>query len=231
MAINTSRDRDKTGTKLLILLPGTASEQAGRAYFLPDQQLKPVRVFQPDYLIPGTKHHAELLAALPTKESKQFQGLLLLRSIGESGDEPQKLKRRLTRYGDVRSRDLAQTAIKDAVESIEMFGPIEDSPNVYEAFRRSSSAKPHVEARFYLPPRFTEAMRTARLVLWWHEGKFTPAIYCPDVKTSLYVHAVLREYAACLCCGQGFFPSRPDQRYCSDSCGQRHRKRRQRQKD
>jgi hypothetical protein len=105
--------------------------------------------------------------------------------------------------------------------------------------RHHKAADPQEEAQGYLGWLWAEAMSSARIVLWWVKSfdgrsvqRLIPAIYCPDLKTALYVWEALgeRRVTVCLGCGELFVPDRPNELYHDRNCGDRHRHRRQRNK-
>ncbi|MCU1305233.1 MAG: hypothetical protein JWQ87_5517 [Candidatus Sulfotelmatobacter sp.] len=110
---------------------------------------------------------------------------------------------------------------------------------ILEGVFRRKLANPREEAQIALGLLWAEEMSSARLVLWWTDffdgrpcRRFIPAIYCPDLKTALYVREALgeRRVSVCLGCGELFVPDRPNELYHDRDCGDRHRHRRQRNK-
>ena len=95
MAKYESRDHDKTGTRLPILIPGTEKDQVGRAHFLEGkQQVQFVRRFTGDYLREGTVHNRELKNELAkTGEGTRLHAMIARRAVAESGNDPDTLKR------------------------------------------------------------------------------------------------------------------------------------------
>ena len=74
-------------------------------------------------------------------------------------------------------------------------------------------------------------MSSARIVLWWVGDRFVPAIFCPDIKTALYVRNAIDGQKICLGCGELFVPDRANQFYHANGrCGPRYRQRRYRDK-
>jgi hypothetical protein len=71
-------------------------------------------------------------------------------------------------------------------------------------------------------------LREARLVLWWRDQSFRPALWCPDMKTAWYARALLKVvggkgFGVCPHCGAWFVQERPDQIYCKVSHREAHR--------
>lgn len=69
---------------------------------------------------------------------------------------------------------------------------------------------------------------SSRLVLWWTGERFTPAIWCDDLKAAIYVRAMLsvvggKGIRICPHCSEIFFQRRPDQNYCSVAHREAHR--------
>jgi hypothetical protein len=75
----------------------------------------------------------------------------------------------------------------------------------------------------------TSPMQTARLVLWFVAGKFIPTIYCPDLKTAIFVRAFL-SLQTCAHCGKIFGSESENVRYCTPAHGHAHRVARMRAK-
>lgn len=74
-----------------------------------------------------------------------------------------------------------------------------------------------------------DGLRGARLVLWWKDGRFVPAIYCDCPMAALYVHTFLIApagdvgYRDCPKCGEPFQQKRADQDYCTPAHREAHR--------
>ena len=71
-------------------------------------------------------------------------------------------------------------------------------------------------------------LRNARLVLWWADRKFRPALWCPDMRVAFYVRVLLgviggKGFGVCPHCRKPFIQDRPDQTYCSVSHREAHR--------
>lgn len=67
-----------------------------------------------------------------------------------------------------------------------------------------------------------------RLVLWWFEGRFRPALYCPDLKSALFTFILMRivtgrGWGVCPHCGDFFIQKRSDQTYCAIAHREAHR--------
>jgi hypothetical protein len=105
-------------------------------------------------------------------------------------------------------------------------------------FRKSRSPNPQEEAKQYLGLLWMLEMSSARMLLWWADSfdgrpcaRFIPSIYCPDLKTALYVWNAIDGPKVCLGCGELFVPERSNQLYHANGrCGARHRQRRYRDK-
>jgi hypothetical protein len=72
-------------------------------------------------------------------------------------------------------------------------------------------------------------LQNAQVVLWWMDGEFRPAIFCPDPKTALYIHTFFLAPAGglgfriCPYDGEQFFQDRPNQEYCCPAHREAHR--------
>jgi hypothetical protein len=80
----------------------------------------------------------------------------------------------------------------------------------------------------HVPQLATAPMEEARLVLWY-SGKsklgsspFVPAIYCPNLKSALFVRAFL-SLQTCPHCGVLFLPEKENVIYCCEAHGHAHR--------
>jgi len=136
----------------------------------------------------------------------------------------------------------AREAVKDIYRRLwkratgEDFRPLD--PNTIEFVRRKTGKtqlpdvvlnefvaardvdKAHAE---FLAGLLNNTMEKARLVLWWNGKRFTPAIWCPDLKTAyqvLMIPALCGTPALCVCprCQRIFLQSRADQRFHSERC-------------
>ena len=77
----------------------------------------------------------------------------------------------------------------------------------------------------WLPVVVSQALRDVRLVLWWFEKveKFMPAIFCPDLKTAIFVKGLLGEIRCCPRCEKLFVPRNSNVDYCSPAHRDAHR--------
>jgi hypothetical protein len=85
------------------------------------------------------------------------------------------------------------------------------------------------DPRWLLSYEVSEMLNSSsRLVLWWTGERFSPAIWCDDIKTAFYVRALLSAVGGvglriCPHCGDVFFQERRDQNYCSIAHREAHR--------
>jgi hypothetical protein len=72
-------------------------------------------------------------------------------------------------------------------------------------------------------------LHNAQIVLWWMDGAFRPAIFCPDMRTALYLHTFFIApvggpgFRICPYDGEQFFQDRPNQEYCCPAHREAHR--------
>ncbi len=97
-------------------------------------------------------------------------------------------------------------------------------PGVAKAFASGASGELswiHV----FLPQLVTNALRDVKLVLWWFkkQQKFIPAIFCPDLKTALFLKGLLGEIRICPRCNKPFVPLNANIDYCSPAHREAHR--------
>lgn len=94
---------------------------------------------------------------------------------------------------------------------------------------RRPSSRAAKDARWLLSEEVSEKLSaSSRLVLWWTGKRFTPAIWCDDPKSAIYVRAMLsvvggKGIRICPHCSEIFFQQRPDQNYCSIAHREAHR--------
>ena len=100
-----------------------------------------------------------------------------------------------------------------------------------EAIERWSGYRhgPRAEAdeKWLLSQLMSEALGTAKLVLWWSGKRFRPALYCPDNKTAINAFLLMKAagtgWGVCPKCGSFFEQKRSDQTYCSIAHREAHR--------
>jgi len=71
----------------------------------------------------------------------------------------------------------------------------------------------------------TDMFQSARLVIWFseEEGRFLPALYCPDWKTAAFVMTFLGRIRVCPKCTRIFIPSADNVDYCTPAHREAHR--------
>jgi len=84
------------------------------------------------------------------------------------------------------------------------------------------------EIRLLMSEEISKALESVRLVLWFSPAGFRIALYCPHVKTALYVFCLLSfvsgaGIAVCPKCGKLFQQQRSNQNYCSIEHREAHR--------
>jgi len=223
-------------TELSVLIPCGQSERDGVANFSPPKPVlkggrpirqdggimvrySSVRALREDELRPGSK--ANLIQRLNREDQKRLLGLLSFRQAVENGDKLQ-LERLEKDYlqivPDILAASSPEIKINEATKAL------------IEAASARTFAQRHTQesAATLLAQILTKVLRHARLVLWWNDERFLPALYCPDLKTALYVRALLgivggKALLLCPRCGKPFFQQRSDQGYCSVRCREAHR--------
>ncbi len=80
-------------------------------------------------------------------------------------------------------------------------------------------------AKFAVAQSSTKALEDARFVLWFSdkEQRFSPAVYCPNLKTAVFLKAFLGEIHVCPHCSKPFIPSHKGSDYCSPEHRERYR--------
>lgn len=110
------------------------------------------------------------------------------------------------------------------------------NPELRKLDIRQIKSKPHQ----MLAEKMTEGATRVKFVLWYRRGrkkKFLPGLFCPDVLTALYAHALLRVVggrglAVCEICGKALIRSRGTRKTCSGKCRQKkHRSKKRKGKN
>lgn len=93
-----------------------------------------------------------------------------------------------------------------------------------DALSDQSLADPKLWSRRWLPALFNREIKGTRMVMWWTEDarRFSPAIYCDDEETAIFVSLLFGGVELCPGCGQPFIRRRK-QRFHNRNCGQRLR--------
>lgn len=189
--------------------------------------LRPVRTLTEADLDKDTARGRNTWKAMRPKDRQHLLALIGLRRAIETKDElmVKKLAEAYRRLG----RHMGRVT---AVTFEDLFG---DEPSIQKDMAGWAKERSQEGLSFGRPQRalaqlLTEAIRRARLVLWWHdrERRFLPALYCPDLTTALYVRALIgivggRTLLVCPRCGEPFVQPRSDQNYCSIRCREAHR--------
>src|SRR4029077_10209839 len=71
----------------------------------------------------------------------------------------------------------------------------------------------------------TKALEEARLVLWWmpKRQQFSPAAYCPNLKTAIFLKGLLGNIRVCPRCGKLFIAPKRNILYDKIQCREAHR--------
>src|SRR5262249_15495439 len=90
------------------------------------------------------------------------------------------------------------------------------------------SPEESADVRLLFSKSVSRELDSVRLVLWWSNNRFRPALYCPDLKTALFTFVLMRVvsgrgWGVCLHCGVFFIQKRSDQTYCTIAHREAHR--------
>lgn len=241
-----NRDRYNTVTGFVILIPASESEAMGEALFFPG-------LCGPSYVRAIALEEIKKTARkLRGSEGKLFGALLALRGAFENRDslaleraktlveEVYRLqdielgpeKQRDTEVLEAWARPFAASLGLSLRETARYLEGRRPSPKITEDLRRLFSYEvTRAVSRPGDPSVGTlrSVGKEPRLVLWWFEGEFRPAIHCPDVKTALYIHTFFLAptgavgFRICPYDGEQFFQDRPNQEYCCPAHREAHR--------
>lgn len=214
-----------------VLIPAKPSERDGYATFFRQlSQPTPVRVFRDSDLRNAHKH-------LTSDEALHFAAVLNLTTALQNPSDPIALRKAEERfkqaYAGKRSEptELYQRLINDEQFLDEVKKNTHLSPQETIEFFAGRRPSPHAasDKRWLLSEEISEMLNAySQLVLWWTGKRFTPAIWCEDIKTAFYVRALLnvvggRGLRVCPHCSEVFLQERPDQNYCSVAHREAHR--------
>lgn len=214
--------------RLPVLVPATPARGEGLATF--EQELgrpQPVRIFKDSDLKDAKRHLTE-------SEATHFYAIVALaQSLRHPSDsiaienaravleKAYEIRRAEPRFGGLPPAGLAEGLSR-------LVGlPPQQSLEVWEGRRAGPRAA--LDPRWQLSYEVSQAIFfSARLVLWWTSCRFTPAIWCQDMKTAFYVRALLTAVGGkglriCPHCNEPFLQERPDQSYCSIAHREAHR--------
>jgi hypothetical protein len=215
--------------KLPVLVPCSAAEMEGFATFGPeDGPPQTVRIFVDADLKKAKKH-------LPGLALQRWVAVMKLKQALESPDDS------MARQDALRALDEVDQLLRSGAESplrapippevpanlVEDFAHGKYSPQMMiELMEHNLGLRPGPHAKtdpgWLLSYVLSMELREARLVLWWRDKSFRPALWCPDMKTAWYARALLKVVGGkgfCICphCGAWFVQDRPDQIYCKVS--------------
>lgn len=227
------RGRINPVTNLPILIPATHGREEGFATFESELQIQPVRALSNEDLKGAS-------SAMQPEEAKHFYAVTMLtQALGANPDrlaikratellrEAYALKKK-QRGPLFQFNESEQSQVGSVLAGL-MGLPAkkaEQALQVLEQLRPGPRASKNV--RWLLSYEISEALRDARLVLWWAGRAFQPAIWCPTVKTAFYAKALLAVvggtgFRVCPYCGEPFLQKRSDQDYCKILHREAHR--------
>jgi hypothetical protein len=213
---------------LPVLIRATAGQQDGLATFEPELGAPvPVRRFKDSDLKDAAKHmtetearHFHAVMAL-THALQDPSDTIALRKANAAFDEAYRLRQAEPRIFAELGGDFA-IALGRAIGA----SP-QEAAEIYH--RKRPGPRAASDPRWMLSYAVSEGLGiSSQLVLWWTGVRFTPAIWCHDMKTAFYVRALLSAVGGkglriCPHCSEPFVQKRPDQDYCSITHREAHR--------
>jgi hypothetical protein len=226
------RDQYKAVTGFALLVPASGSEARGEATFASE-------AFGPSHVRAITLEEVRAAAKkLKGTEAARFDALLSLRDALESRDPLalERAKERMERLYRLRQAETPKTADPNLDREFgALFAPRigmspEETAKYMYSLRSGPKAAKNPRRQFsYEVSEAACSMFQTQIVLWWFEGAFRPAIYCPDAKTALYIHTFFLApvcglgFRICPYDGEQFFQDRPNQEYCCPAHREAHR--------
>ncbi|MGO9325227.1 MAG: hypothetical protein ACLP07_11760 [Terracidiphilus sp.] len=215
-----------------ILIPASPEEASGEATFQMEfggpQSVRAIRLQE------LKKTARELKGAA----AAHFDALLALRGALETGDTLAlaKAKERLERAYRLREAENPPTDPESDRQLGEVFAPFvglsaKESLRYLGGLRSGPKAgeNPSRLFSYEVSQAVGALLQNAQIVLWWMDGAFRPAIYCPDPRTALYIHTFFIApvsglgFRICPYDGEQFFQDRPNQEYCCPAHREAHR--------
>jgi hypothetical protein len=219
---------------LPILIPSSSASD-GVATFLPeDQEPQSVRAFRDSDL----KHVKKYLVG---DTWLRFEAVMKLKGSLESPGDPiaQEAALRALAEANRNTRsgpqnplcsstppDVPDHLVMDVAEDRLSGKKLIAMMEQYAGLRPGKTARQ--DAKWLLSYTVSMEFKEARLVLWWSDQKFRPALWCPDMKTAYYSRILLgvvggKGFGVCPKCGVLFVRNRPDQTYCMVKHREAHR--------
>lgn len=213
---------------LPVLVPAKPEHREGVATFAHESApIPPVRIFKNPELKDARKH-------LTVAEAQHFRAVVELIQALKNPADTIALKRAKDRFDEVykakrkEPSDLLELG-EEFANALAKFTGQSPREAVETLDRKRPGPRAAADPRWLLSYEVSEMLSSSsRLVLWWTGERFTPAIWCDDIKTAFYVRALLSVVCGvglrtCPHCGDVFFQERPDQSYCSVAHREAHR--------
>jgi hypothetical protein len=230
------RDSSNTVTRgvlLPVLIPASSREKEGVATFaMVDESPQSVRMFRTEDLKCASKN-------LPDEEAGRFIAVIRLRKALENPADSAAIEEAVRALQPLAPQPygpespfggfypVVQVISQDPYKE-KVFWPKSMVEQISRSYGVDSNSYSKADPRVLLSYVLSNELRDARLVLWWADRRFRPALWCPNVKTAFYARVLLgvvggKGFAVCPHCGNGFVQDRPDQEYCSISHREAHR--------
>lgn len=223
------RDSNDTVTQkktLPVLIASSPEAQEGVATFQQELGVQPVRTFRNEDL-KGIKKH------LSESEVQHFRAVIALKEALKNRSDTIALENALDilrKAYELRQAEpqLGASYTKEAAQGFaKLIGlPPQEALKHLQFLRAGPRASQ--DPGWLLSYELSTALWDARFVLWWTNGAFRPAVWCPDMRTAFYARALLdvvggKGIRICPHCGDLFIQDRPDQNYCSVAHREAHR--------
>ncbi len=215
-------------SSLPVLIRATAGQQEGVATFEPELGAPiPVRRFKDSDLKDAANHMTEA-------EARHFHAVIALAHALQDPSDTIALRKANAAFDEAyRLRRAEPTTFAKLGEDFAIAlgraigAPPQEAAEIYD--RKRPGPRAASDPRWMLSYAVSEGLGiSSQLVLWWTGVRFTPAIWCYDMKTAFYVRALLSAVGGkglriCPHCSKPFVQKRPDQDYCSIAHREAHR--------
>jgi hypothetical protein len=218
------KNRNKTVTSFPLLFPAESPKQAEGVASFAKKQI-PIRQFT-------RMDRKQMIENLKGEKGEYLFALMRLHNTLASGD-PFELERAKKRLEKIESEHAGKIA-GEVREEVFAARPTEEQRGVLE--RMAPFTKEWIQKLIH--PDFADLRRKlcfevtdvihandTQLVIWWHKGRFVPAIYCPNLVVAYYIHTFFMApmgeigWRVCPWCSSPFEQNRANQGYCSNAHG------------
>jgi hypothetical protein len=201
-----SRNLVRTVTLPVLVEVDHLKDADGRGNFLPGARAEEsaVRIVRPSDI------QKQLATIFTPKDALLYLAAIQLKQAFEAGDE----------FVLQQASEKMRPLMPDFVDLQDWESGTADGRIVFKISGMSRDS-----ARLNYSRLLTDMFQGARLVMWFSEkeGRFLPALFCPDWKTAAFVVMLMGRIRVCPKCSAVFIPSADNVTYCTPAHREAHR--------